>query len=197
MEQLLSRDVITVSALQQTSGSVLSAGVDQGYGRLYIYNELLGLVTTLHLSMSAENDLRVRRAVEDSDVDSTSNAGTNSTSSGKTKIPPFREWRTDQWNDALNTIHNIYSGLKRKDATAKVGDEPDSTINIDLIDNTDASGGFGDDEKKFDHVSRYYEVHRVMSPYRHQLNRLIADAYQRNIANRPLHVANEYLDQLL
>ena len=168
---------ICTTVPQQKSDATSIPIANQGYGRLFIYNDIMQVLSILHHAMMEEDNAEGR--------------------SSKPHIPPFSRWKTGQWEDMLTDIKAIYSNLKRKDATAYIGDEADSAVNKELLQNPTSDNGFGGEEHKYYHVLRYYELHRVMSDYQRQLKGLIDEAFENGDEDKPLPVADAWVEQLL
>ena len=148
---------------------------------MYIYNDIMQVLSIL-----------VRAKMEEDSAEEGADGG-----SSKPIVPPFSRWKTDQWEDMSSDIKAIYNNLKRKDATAYLGEKADSAVNKELLQQPTSDNGFGDHEKKFDHVLRYYELHRVMADYQRQLKLLVDEAFKNGDEDKPLPVADVWLQQLL
>mmetsp|Transcript_9154 Transcript_9154/g.23194 ORF Transcript_9154/g.23194 Transcript_9154/m.23194 type:complete len:546 (-) Transcript_9154:2010-3647(-) len=166
-----------IEKFQQKCDAASLPITNQGYGRLFIYNDIMEVLSIIQCAKMEEDK---------------ADGG-----SSQKKVPPFSRWKTGQWEDMSSHIKAIYNNLKRKDASACIGDEADSAVNKELLQKPTRDNGFGDGEKKFYHVLRYYELHRVMSDYQRQLNGLIAEAFENGDEDKPLPVADAWVQQLL
>jgi hypothetical protein len=112
-----------------------------------------------------------------------------------TEIPPFREWSAEHWKVMWEKTRLIYTSMERNDAKARPGEQADSSPNEELITNSE----YFEENRRFNHITRFFNLHQHMAPFRNQLELLVADddANANDSDNKHLQTSAEFLDQFL